>query len=94
MSVIDELIRNTHVLDIVGDMIRVRASGVALGDLAVVENVDGEVSTAEVVGVEGEIVSLQVYTGRKGSDPDFDLAPGEAYFVKMSGTVSYVPSHY
>jgi hypothetical protein len=37
---------------------------------------------------------LQVYTGRKGSGPDFTLAPGEAYFVKMSGTVSYVPSHY
>jgi len=37
---------------------------------------------------------LQVYTGRKGAGPDFALIPGEAYFVKMSTTVNYVPSHY
>jgi hypothetical protein len=37
---------------------------------------------------------LQVYTGRKGSGPDFTLAPGEAYFIKMATTVNYLPSHY
>lgn len=37
---------------------------------------------------------LQVYTGRKGSGPDFALAPGEAYFIKMNTTVNYIPSHY
>jgi hypothetical protein len=37
---------------------------------------------------------LQVYTGRKGSGPDFALAPGEAYFIKMAATVNYSPSHY
>jgi hypothetical protein len=38
--------------------------------------------------------SLQVYTGRKGSGPDFALAPGEAYYVRMNTTVNYIPSHY
>lgn len=37
---------------------------------------------------------LQVYTGRKGSGPDFALAPGEAYFIRMNTTVNYNPSHY
>jgi hypothetical protein len=37
---------------------------------------------------------LQVYTGRKGSGPDFALVPGEAYFIKMNTTVNYIPSHY
>jgi hypothetical protein len=38
---------------------------------------------------------LQVYTGRKGTPgADFALVPGEAYYVKMSTTVNYIPSHY
>jgi hypothetical protein len=37
---------------------------------------------------------LQVYTGRKGAGPDFALAPGEGYFIKMATTVNYNPSHY
>jgi len=38
---------------------------------------------------------LQVYTGRKGTPgADFALVPGEAYYVKMSTTVNYTPSHY
>ena len=58
-------------LEIVGDMLKVRgAEGVALGDLAMVENVDGEVSAAEVVGLDGDIVSLQVYVGGKGQSTD------------------------
>lgn len=47
-------------------MIKVRASGPALGDLALLENVDGTVSTSEVVGLDRDIVSLQVYVGGKG----------------------------
>jgi hypothetical protein len=38
--------------------------------------------------------SLHVYTGRKGSPPDFPLDPCECYFIKMNTTVSYIPSHY
>ena len=38
---------------------------------------------------------LEVYTGRKGSpNADFALVPGEGYFVVMTSTVNYAPSHY
>ena len=65
-SDIHDLVQTTSVLEIVGDMIRVRANEVALGDLAVVENVDGMISTARVVGLDRDIASLQVFTGGKG----------------------------
>ncbi len=63
---IQELIRHTRVLEIVGDTIRVRASGVAFGDIAIVENVGGETSIAKVVELDRNIVSLQVFAGGKG----------------------------
>jgi len=65
-SDIRDLVQTTSVLEIVGDMIRVRANEAALGDLAVVENVDGTISTARVVGLDRDIASLQVFTGGKG----------------------------
>ena len=61
-----ELTRHTRVLEIVGDTIRVRAQGAAFGDLAIVENVDGETSQAKVVQLDRDIVSLQVFAGSKG----------------------------
>jgi len=61
-----ELIRHTRILEIVGDTIRVRAKEVAFGDLAIVENVDGERSLARVVELDHDIVSLQVFAGGKG----------------------------
>jgi V/A-type H+-transporting ATPase subunit B len=63
---IQELVRHTRVLEIVGDTIRVRAKDVAFGDIAVVENVDGETSIARVVELDRDIVSLQVFAGGKG----------------------------
>ncbi|MBW1786117.1 MAG: V-type ATP synthase subunit B [Deltaproteobacteria bacterium] len=63
---IQELFRHTRVLAIVGDTIRVRAKNAAFGDLAVVENVDGEESLAKVVELDRDIVSLQVFAGSKG----------------------------
>ena len=66
MSLKNELVRHTRVLEIVGDMVRVQADDVALGDLAVVENIDGSVSRAGVVSLDRDIVSLQVYSGGKG----------------------------
>jgi V/A-type H+-transporting ATPase subunit B len=63
---IRDLIRHTRVLDIIGDMIRVRATGIALGDLAMVENTDGETSLARVVALDRDIASLQVFSGGKG----------------------------
>ena len=65
-----ELVRHTRLLEIVGDMVKVRASGVALGDLAVVENTDGETSSARVIELEGDVASLQVFSGGKGMSTD------------------------
>ncbi len=61
-----DLTRHVRVLEIVGDMIRVRAEGVPLKTLAVVENTDGETSLARVVELDRDLVSLQVFAGGKG----------------------------
>ncbi len=65
-SSLRDVVRRTRVLEIVGDMIRVRATEAALGDLAEVENIDGETSIARVVGLDRDVASLQVFTGGKG----------------------------
>ncbi len=65
-----DLIRHTRLEEIVGDTIRVKAEGVAFGDIAVVENVDGEFSIAKVVELSGNLVSLQVFAGGKGLSTD------------------------
>jgi len=67
---LDSLLRHTRVVEIVGDTITVHARGPALGELALVENVDGSVSTAEVVRLDGERVNLQVYAGGKGQSTE------------------------
>ena len=67
---VQELIRHTRVLEIVGDTIRVKAKDAAFGDLAVVENVDGETSLARVVELDRDVVSLQVFAGAKGLSTD------------------------
>ncbi len=61
-----DLLRYTRVLEIVGDIIRVRAEGVASGDLAIVENTDGHSSLARVIELNRDVVSLQVFAGGKG----------------------------
>ena len=70
MSILQSLILHTRLLEIVGDLIRVKAQGVAFGDLAMVENVDGELSLAKVVDLDRDIVSLQVFAGGKGLSTD------------------------
>jgi V/A-type H+-transporting ATPase subunit B len=60
------LARYTQVVSIVGDILAIRASDVGLGDLAVVENWDGENSIAQAVEVRGDEVYLQVFAGGKG----------------------------
>ena len=65
-----DLVEYTRVLDLVGDVCRVKASNVGLGDLAVVENIDGETSVAKVVALQGDVVSLQVFAGAKGLSTD------------------------
>jgi V/A-type H+-transporting ATPase subunit B len=67
---LSDLVEYTRVVDVVGDVCRVKASHVGFGDLAVVENVDGETSVAKVVALEGDVVSLQVFAGAKGLSTD------------------------
>ncbi|MEW4490222.1 V-type ATP synthase subunit B [Thalassoglobus sp. JC818] len=67
---VQQLVRYTRILEIVGDVIRLRASGVALGDIAEVQNTDGEASMARVIGLDRNIVSLQVFAGGKGLSTD------------------------
>ena len=61
-----ELTLYTRVIGIVGDILKVRATDVGFGDLAVVENWNGDTSLAQVIELDGDIVSLQVFTGGKG----------------------------
>lgn len=58
--------RHTNILEIVGDLIKVRARDVGYVDLAVIENQDGETSLSQVVEIKDDIVSLQVFTGGRG----------------------------
>src|SRR6056297_1705462 len=60
----------TRVLSIVGDVLKVRASGVGLGELGIIENWDGEESVGQVIEVRQDEVSLQVFTGGKGLSTD------------------------
>ena len=56
-----------------------------------------DIGAASVQNIQKFIKSsdgLQLYTGVKGSGPDFALTPGEGYYVKMGTTVNYIPSHY
>ena len=61
-----DLYRHTRVLDIVGDILRVRAPNIPLGELGMVENVNGERSLAAVVELNREVASLQLFAGAKG----------------------------
>lgn len=63
---IPDLVRHTSVVAIVGDILKVRATGVGFGDLAVVENWDQRRSLGQVIELERDVVSLQVFSGGKG----------------------------
>jgi V/A-type H+-transporting ATPase subunit B len=60
------LFRYTQVVSIVGDILTIRADGVAFGELALVENGSGEESLAQVIRLDGDRASLQVFTGGRG----------------------------
>ncbi|MBX3435674.1 MAG: V-type ATP synthase subunit B [Pirellulales bacterium] len=65
-SLTNQLYRYTRITSIVGDILTVRAKNVGLGDVAVVENWDGEQSLAQTVQVRRDQASLQVFAGGKG----------------------------
>ncbi len=69
------LVRYSKVIEIVGDIVRVDVPEAVseggeptarFGDLAIVENVDGDRSMAQIISVDRTKVSLQVFSGTKG----------------------------
>ena len=66
LSGLRDLLRYTRATAIVGDILKIRAAEVGLGDMAIVEMPDGEQSLAQVIELEHDEVSLQVFGGGKG----------------------------
>ena len=84
---IKDLLRYTKVISIVGDILTIRASDVGLGDLAMVENWDGELSLAQVIEIQREHVSLQVFAGGKGLSTE-----AKVRFLGHPAQVTYSPN--
>jgi V/A-type H+/Na+-transporting ATPase subunit B len=61
-----DLLRYTRATAIVGDLLKIRAQDVGLGDMALVEMRDGAQSLAQAIQLDGDQVSLQVFGGGKG----------------------------
>jgi V/A-type H+/Na+-transporting ATPase subunit B len=61
-----ELINYSRATAIVGDILKIRASDVGLGEMAVVQLPDGESSMAQVIQLERDEVSLQVFPEGRG----------------------------
>ncbi len=51
-----DLLRYTRTTAIVGDILKIRATDVGLGDMAIVEMPDGEQSLAQVIQLDGDAV--------------------------------------
>lgn len=68
------LVRFRQVEAIVGDLLRLRATGVAQGELAVVRRDDGERSLAHVVELDGDLVTLQMMSGTRGLSTEVSVA--------------------
>ncbi|MEW6428155.1 MAG: V-type ATP synthase subunit B [Thermodesulfobacteriota bacterium] len=63
---LERFARHTQILEINGDLLKVRAAGVGYGDLALVTNANGGETMAQVVRLHGDTVSLQVFSGGRG----------------------------
>lgn len=69
-----QLTRYSKILEIVGDILKVRIAtealdkdaSVALNDLALVEDINGFSSLSRVIRITGEVASLQVFSGTTG----------------------------
>ncbi|MCC7334199.1 MAG: V-type ATP synthase subunit B [Pirellulaceae bacterium] len=68
--ILPELLSRTRVISIVGDILKVQADDVALGELAWVENGDQLPSLAQVTEIRRDVISLQVFAGGKGLRSD------------------------
>ena len=82
------LLRYTKVISIVGDILTIRADDVGLGDLAVVDNGDGQTSLAQIVEIQRDQVSLQVFSGGKGLSTNARVQfLGHSVQVKFSANI-------
>jgi V/A-type H+/Na+-transporting ATPase subunit B len=66
MSPLRDLLRYTRATAIVGDLLKVRARDVGLGEMAIVAMPDGAQSLAQAIQLDGDQVSLQVFGGGRG----------------------------
>jgi V/A-type H+-transporting ATPase subunit B len=60
------MIEYNEILEINGDIVKVRAKGVGYNDLAVLTNVNNDISKAQVIALNEDIVTVQVFSGGKG----------------------------
>jgi V/A-type H+-transporting ATPase subunit B len=70
------MLRYSKILEIVGEVIKVQvpeSSPARFGDIAVVESGDGKQSLAQVIHLDRESASLQVFTGAKGIGTDASI---------------------
>jgi V/A-type H+-transporting ATPase subunit B len=56
----------TRITNIIGDIAEVEAENVSYGELAQITNANGEISLAQVIRMDRNRVSLQVFAGAKG----------------------------
>ena len=84
---LQDLVRYTGVTAIVGDILKIRAHGVGLGDIALVEMRDGDQSLAQTIQLTGDEASLQVFGGGKGLSTEATVR-----FLGHPTQVTYSPS--
>ena len=84
---LQDLVRYTGVTAIVGDILKIRAPGVGLGDIALVEMRDGDQSLAQTIQLTGDEASLQVFGGGKGLSTEATVR-----FFGHPTQVTYAPS--
>ncbi len=87
-----ELVRYSKVLEIIGDILKVQVAAAAggevrFGDLAVLEQASGETSLAQVININRDQVSLQIFTGTKGIATDATVT-----FLGHPMQVTYSPN--
>ncbi|MXN64011.1 V-type ATP synthase subunit B [Stappia sp. GBMRC 2046] len=90
------LVSHTRILDIVGDIIRIKVSARSkgddsrpcLGDLAMVDSDEGFHSLAQVINIDRDLISLQVNSGTKGLPNNARVRfLGEPMRVTYSGNI-------
>ncbi len=60
----------TGITNIIGDIAEVHADGVTFGELAMITNPNGEQTLAQVIRIDRDKVSMQVFAGTKGLSTD------------------------